>query len=150
MCQMYRRACACGQKTAEIFFGNMILDQVSIVELYCPECSATVDAGSDSIAEDNGWALELDREVLAVFAPRMQLDADSITADQVFDGDFITWVGFTPEDNQLRATEREEIMERTKGDTREQFMALKKWAMDREKRFISEGWRKALKALKAA
>lgn len=143
MCQMYRKECTCGQKTAEIFFGNMILDQSAISALYCPECSATVDVDKESMVNDNGWVIELDTDVIKAFAPRMRLEADSITAEKVFDGDFVTWVGFSPEDNQRRACEREEIMKATAGDTRGQFEALKKWAIDRERKFVAEGWRKA-------
>ncbi len=150
MCQMYRKTCSCGQKTAEIFFGNMILDEVAIAGLYCPACSGAAPDDPKTTVEDNGWVLELDPEVLAAFAPRMHLDAETITAGQVFDGDFVTWVGFSPEDNQLRAKEREAIMKETAGDLKRQFEALKQWALGREKKFVAEGWRKALKAKIAA
>jgi len=43
MCQSYRKACACGQQTSEIFFGKMILDEKSIAQVYCPECSGDID-----------------------------------------------------------------------------------------------------------
>lgn len=144
MCNMYRKPCACGQKCAEIFFGNMILDEASVAAVYCPECSKTATVDPDTAVEDNGWVLELDADVLKVFAPRMRLERDGVTALQVFDRGFVTWVGFTPEDNTQRAIEREEIMKRTAGDTRAQFTALKQWAMDREAKFVREGWRKAL------
>ncbi|NTU59451.1 MAG: hypothetical protein HGA98_00150 [Deltaproteobacteria bacterium] len=143
MCQSYRKPCACGQKTSEIFFGKMILDEAAVRQVYCPECSATVDVDEVSMVSDNGWILELDAEVLRAFAPRMQLDADTLTAEKVFDEDYATWVGFSPEDNMLRSKEREEIAKSTKGDTRAQFEALKRWAIDREKRFQDQGWRKA-------
>ena len=142
MCQMYRKPCACGQKTAEIFFGNMVLDESAISGLYCPQCSATADHDPVDSVEDNGWLLELDHDVLLAFAPRMNMEQQEVTAEKVFDGDFVTWVGFSPEDNQQRAVEREAIIERTQGDTRAQFEALKQWAIDREARFLSEGWRK--------
>ena len=143
MCQMYKKQCACGQKTAEIFFGNMVLDQGAIAGLYCPECSATVEIDPKSMVEDNGWVIEMDPDVLLVYAPRMRLDPGTISAEKVFEADFVTWVGFSPEDNQRRTTEREGIMKATAGDTRGQFEALKKWAVEREKKFYEEGWRKA-------
>lgn len=143
MCQMFRKECACGQKTAEIFFGKMVLDQSAIAALYCPECSATVDVDKQTMVNDNGWVLELDSDVMKAFAPRMTLEADTVTAEKVFDGEYVTWVGFSPEDNQRRTIERENIMKATAGDTRAQFEALKKWAVEREKKFYEEGWRKA-------
>jgi hypothetical protein len=147
---MYKKECACGQKTAEIFFGNMILDQSVIVELNCPACSGAADGDDRVTIRDNGWVLELDPDIMAVYAPRMQLDKETVTAEQVFDGDFVTWVGFTPEDNQRRALEREEIMQRTAGDKRAQFEAMKHWAIEREKKFVQEGWRKALRSRQQA
>lgn len=36
-------------------------------------------------------------------------------------------------------------MKETAGDTRGQFEALKRWAVEREQRFFTEGWRKAVK-----
>ncbi len=143
MCQSYRRTCACGQKTSEIFFGNMVLDEAAVKGVYCPECSTTVEVDRESMVEDNGWVLELDHEILQAFAPRMQMTADSVTAEKVFDGDFVTWVGFSPEDNLQRSKEREELSKRYAGDTKGHFQALKDWALEREKRFYREGWRKA-------
>ena len=150
MCQSYRKSCACGQKTSEIFFGKMVLDEACVREVYCPECSAAVDVDSVSMVSDNGWILELDPDVLRVFAPRMKLDAETLTAEKVFDEEYVTWVGFSPEDNVLRSKERAEIAENAKGDNRAHFEALKHWAVDREKRFYQQGWRKALRQQKAA
>ncbi len=144
MCQSYRKACTCGQKTSEIFFGKMVLDEAAVRQVYCPQCSATVDVDSRSMVEDNGWILELDPEVLEAFAPRMDMSPSSVTAEKVFDDEYVTWVGFSPEDNAQRAKEREEIAKRAGSDPRAHFEALKTWAVEREKRFYEEGWRKAL------
>lgn len=143
MCQSYRRPCACGQKTAEIFFGKMVLDEASVAGLYCPQCSATVEVDPVSMIEDNGWLLELDPDVMRAYAPRMNLAADAVTAERVFDDEYVTWVGFSPEDNVRRGEERAEIARRHEGDLKGQFEALKRWALDRERRFYDEGWRKA-------
>jgi hypothetical protein len=35
MCQSYKKTCVCGEKTAEIFFGRNILDEKSVVQVYC-------------------------------------------------------------------------------------------------------------------
>ena len=143
MCQSYRKTCACGQKTSEIFFGKMVLDEAAVREVYCPQCSATATADSASMVEDNGWVLELDTDVLQAFAPRMSMTPESVTAEKVFDEEYVTWVGFSPEDNVLRNKEREEIAKSLGSDKKAHFEALKKWAIDREKRFYDEGWRKA-------
>jgi hypothetical protein len=128
----------------------MLLDQAAVVELYCPQCSATVDDDPVAMVEDNGWVLELDADILKAYSPRMQLDADTVNAAQVFDAGFVTWVGFSPEDNQNRALEREQIMADNADNKGAQFTAIKQWAIDREKKFVTEGWRKALKGQQAA
>lgn len=143
MCQSYHRQCACGQKTSEIFFGNNVLTPSVVREVYCPDCSRAAEADPRDSVKDNGWILVLDREAMETSAPRMQLDASSVTADQVFEGDYVTWVGFAPEDNVLRAQEREELAQRYASDRRGHFAALKTWAMEREARLAEEGWRKA-------
>jgi len=143
MCQSYRRPCACGQKTSEIFFGKMVLDEAAVREVYCPQCSATATFDEASMVPDNGWLLEMDADVLKAFAPRMSMTADSVTAEKVFDEEYVTWVGFSPEDNVLRNKEREEIAKSLGADKKAHFEALKKWALEREQRFYDEGWRKA-------
>lgn len=145
MCQSYRKTCVCGQKYSEIFFGRMILDESVVREVYCPECSATVDLDPKTMVADNGWVLELDADVLRAFAPRMQMSPETATAEKVFDEEYCTWVGFSPEDNHQRSRERAEIAQRHAGDTRGQFEAMKAWAIEREKRFVREGWRKAVR-----
>lgn len=144
MCQSYRKSCACGQKNSEIFFGKMVLDESAVRAVYCPECSATVQFDPEAMVDDNGWILELDTEVLQAYAPRMEMSPAEVTAEKVFDGDYATWVGFSPEDNVQRSQERAELSKRYQGDTRGHFEALKRWAVDREKRFYEEGWRKAV------
>lgn len=143
MCQSYRKRCACGQRTADLFFGKMVLDEAAVAEVYCPQCSAAADLDPAAAVQDNGWVLQLDPEVLRTFAPRMGLAAEGLTADQVFDGDFVTWVGFSPDDSVRRNEERAEISRHHEGDLKGQFEALKRWAIEREQRFHDQGWRKA-------
>jgi len=149
MCQSYRKTCTCGQKTSEIFFGKMVLDESSVREVYCPQCSSTVELDPKTMVEDNGWVLELDPDVMQVYAPRMEMTADGVTAERVFDEEYVTWVGFSPEDNVQRSKERSEIAQKHAGDPRGQFEALKKWAVERERRFYDEGWRKAVQKKQA-
>lgn len=143
MCQSYRRPCSCGEKTSEIFFGKMVLDEASVREVYCPKCSVGVPVDAASMVADNGWVLELDTDVLKAYAPRMNMAAEAVTAERVFDEEYATWVGFSPEDNVLRNQERDEIARRAGADKKAHFEALKQWAVDRERRFYEEGWRKA-------
>jgi hypothetical protein len=72
----------------------------------------------------------------------MELSPDEVTADRIFDEGYATWVGITPDDHQRRAQERAEIQKLASTDLRAYMQALKDWGLDREKRFIREGWRK--------
>jgi hypothetical protein len=143
MCQSYRKACACGQQTSEIFFGKMILDEKSIVQVYCPECSGDIDTESNNRVCDNGWVLELNLDVVRTRAALMEISPDRVTADWVFDEGYATWVGITPDDFQTRERERSEVQKLAKTDLKAYIQAMKEWGLNREKRFISEGWRKA-------
>ena len=142
MCQSYRKVCACGERTSEIFFGKMVLDEKCIAEVYCPKCSQRVDPESDGRVWDNGWILEMDMGVVRTHAPVMGISHDAITASWVFDEGYATWVGITPEDFQTREVERSEIQKLAKTDLRAYIGAMKDWGSKREKRFIQEGWRK--------
>ena len=143
MCQSYKRRCACGERTSELFFGRNVLNESAVLEVYCPKCAGRVDAAPESLVHDNGWVLQLDPDIYQSMAKHMALEADSITAEQVFSGDFVTWVGFAPEDSLWRAQEQEAIANETKGDRKAHFLALREWAQQREARLADEGWRKA-------
>jgi hypothetical protein len=143
MCQSYRKICACGENTSEIFFGKMVLDEKAIAEVYCPKCSPNIDRESGSRVWDNGWILELDMDVVRIQAPLMGISPEAVTADWVFEEEFATWVGITPDDFQTREAERSEIQKLAKTDLRAYINAMRDWGLNREKRFIHEGWRKA-------
>jgi hypothetical protein len=142
MCQSYRKQCACSQNTAEIFFGRMVLDEKAIAQVYCPKCSQDIETGRDNRVWDNGWVLELNMDIVRIRANVMEISAEEITADWVFDEGFTTWVGITPDDSQRRNQERSEIQVLAKTDLRAYIQAMKDWGLSREKRFINEGWRK--------
>lgn len=142
MCQSYRKACACGEKTAEIFFGRMILDEKAVKEVYCPKCSHGMDTKTEGRVFDNGWVLELNMDVVKCLAPVMEISPDEITAERVFDEGFATWVGITPDDYQNREKERSEIQKLAEVDVLAFMKAMKEWGVSREKRFAKEGWRK--------
>ena len=142
MCQSYRKLCACSQNTAEIFFGRMVLDEKAIAQVYCPKCSQNIETGCDYRVWDNGWVLELNMDFVRLRANVMEISAEDVTADWVFDEGFATWVGITPDESQSRDQERSEIQEISKTNLLAYIKAMREWGLSREKRFISEGWRK--------
>ncbi len=142
MCQSYRKNCACGQKTAEIFFGKMVLDEKSVEQVYCPNCSHDLEIERDNRVWDNGWVLELDMDVVRTYANSMGISPDELTAEWIFDEGYAAWVGITPDDSKKRDQERTEILKLAKTDLRAYFDAMKEWGLNREKRFTEEGWRK--------
>lgn len=142
MCQSYNKPCACGQQTAEIFFGNMLLDESAVSQVYCPVCSQTVDTSHKSRVWDNGWVLELNMDRVRSYASTFGMTADDITAEWIFDAGYTTWVGITPDDTRRRNRERAEIQKMAKTDMLAYVQAMKEWGIGREKRFTKEGWRK--------
>lgn len=64
MCESFKTNCVCGQKTAEIFFGKMVLAESSVAQVYCPKCSQDIESGRNDRVWDNDWILEMDMDVL--------------------------------------------------------------------------------------
>ncbi|NQT69133.1 MAG: hypothetical protein HQ552_06085 [Desulfobacteraceae bacterium] len=142
MCQSYRKVCACGQNTTEIFFGRMIFDEQVVAKVYCPNCSQNIATDCDNRMWDNGWVLELNMEVVQAHIPVMDIAPEDVTADRIFDEGYVTWVGITPDDHQTREQERNQIQKLAKTDLLAYIQAMKEWGLNREKRFVNEGWRK--------
>jgi hypothetical protein len=142
MCESYKTNCVCGQKTAEIFFGRMVLAESAVAQVYCPGCSQDVDTARNDRVWDNGWVLELDMEVLRAHANSMGIAPQEVTAAWVFDQGYATWVGITPDDAARRNQERDAIHKLAKTDLRAYYEAMKEWGLNREKKFMEEGWRK--------
>lgn len=142
MCESYHVQCRCGRKSAEIFFGKMLLNESSVTTLFCPECSKGHEDARPERVWDNGWILELDMDIIRTHASTFGMDADQLTANWVFDGGYVTWVGITPDDTATRNREREEIQALAQTDLLAYVKAMKEWGIEREKRFIGEGWRK--------
>jgi hypothetical protein len=150
MCQSYRKECSCGQQTAEIFFGRMILDENSVAQVHCPDCSQGQGKEGKNKVSDNGWLLELNLDVVLPQAPVLGLAPEEITAERIFDEGFVTWVGITPNESKQRDEERSEIQRLAATDLKAYLRAMKDWGMAREKRFSREGWRKMGSGIKAA
>jgi hypothetical protein len=142
MCESFKTNCVCGQKTAEIFFGKRVLAESSVAQVYCPRCSQDVDRDRNDRVWDNGWVLELDMDVLRAHANSMGISPQAVTAAWVFDQGYATWVGITPDDTETRNQQRDEIRKLAKTDLRAYYEAMKEWGLNREKKFMEEGWRK--------
>jgi hypothetical protein len=142
MCYSFKKTCRCGQRTADIFFGNMVLNEAAVAGLFCPACSQAVAAGENTLVRDNGWVLELDMAVVRQHAPSMGAAPDEITAAWTFDAGYVTWVGITPDDTRTRDEERAALQKLAKTDLLAYYEAMKTWGRDREARFAREGWRK--------
>ena len=142
MCESFKTKCVCGQKTAEIFFGKMVLAESSVTKVFCPDCSQDAAAERAGSVWDNDWVLELDMNVLRAHAASMGIAPQEVTAAWVFDQGYATWVGITPDDTERRNQERDEIQKLAKTDLRAYYEAMKEWGLNREKKFLEEGWRK--------
>jgi hypothetical protein len=142
MCESYFIKCQCGTKNAEIFFGKMLLSETSVNQLFCPDCSKGYEEAQPQRVWDNGWVLELNMDVIRSHAPTFGMASDTLTAEWVFDSGYVTWVGITPDDTERRNQERKQIQQLAKTDVLAYISAMKKWGIEREKRFSEEGWRK--------
>ena len=142
MCDSYKLRCQCGKNHADLFFGKMLLNETSVHRLFCPECSQDHESDEPETVWDNGWVLELNMDVIRPHAATFGINADELTAGWVFDRGYVTWVGITPDEAETRNREREQIQALAKTDMFAYIKAMKDWGIGREKRFISEGWRK--------
>jgi hypothetical protein len=142
MCESFNTQCVCGQKTAEIFFGMMVLTESVVTKVFCPNCSQDIDAKRADRVWDNDWVLEMDMNVVRTHAASMGIAPQEVTAAWVFDQGYATWVGITPDDTERRNQERDEIQKLAKTDLRAYYEAMKEWGLNREKKFLEEGWRK--------
>ncbi len=142
MCESYFLEYQCGNKKAEIFFGKMLLNESSVKQLFCPNCSQGYEDSAPQRIWDNGWVLELNMEIIRKYSSSFGMPVDSITADWIFDHGYVTWLGITPDDTETRNQEREQIQQLSQTDILAYVNAMKKWGIEREERFSKEGWRK--------
>ena len=84
----------------------------------------------------------MNMDLIGKYASTFGIDATELTAGWVFDRGYVTWMGITPDDTVSRNREREKIQVLAQTDLLAYMKAMKEWGMEREKRFISEGWRK--------
>ena len=120
----------------------MLLSEISVNQLFCPDCSKGREEARPQRVWDNGWVLELNMDVIKSHSSTFGMASDTLTAEWVFDSGYVTWVGITPDDTERRNQERNQIQQLAKTDVLAYISAMKKWGIEREKRFSEEGWRK--------
>ncbi len=142
MCESYHMRCQCGQRSAEIFFGKMLLDNQALSRLYCPDCSGIELSSNDDRIVDIGWVLILNMPHIKQYSSTFGMTPADLTASWVFDHGYVTWVGITPNDSETRNHERAAILELAKIDMKSYLEAMRSWGKGREDRFSQQGWRK--------
>lgn len=119
----------------------MLLNEKSLLFLFCPECSGGKTESPNRVW-DNGWVLEMDMVHIRTHSPTFGISNAELTAAWVFDNGYVTWVGITPDDVVKRDRERKKIQHLAQTDMRAYIEAMKEWGVKREKKFMLEGWRK--------
>ena len=147
MCKAERKICKCGQGTATLHFGNNILPENIVRQLYCPVCSAGVEYDAGTMLRDNGWIIDFEVDGAKLFAHEFPAEPDQVTPEFIFDNGFCTWVGYTPTDQEDSYTEKQQIIELAKTDRRRYFEEMKNWSNDRAQKLADAGWRKAKMAV---
>ena len=71
MCMAIEKECACGKESARLHHLNSILPYEAIKTIYCPSCNNSVEFDASNMVKDNGWLIEYDMEVAALYAEKM-------------------------------------------------------------------------------
>ena len=144
MCIDIRKTCECGQHHVQFHLRDNIMSREVIMRLFCPACSSGTSPEQATMLNDNGWVIEYDLE-LAQFlaAAKLQLPPDVVDPAFLFDGGYATWQEMYPGEQQDILTERREIMELLKTDSREYLQQISSWNIARVARLKAAGWRKA-------
>ncbi|MCK4379455.1 MAG: hypothetical protein KAW01_08940 [Deltaproteobacteria bacterium] len=143
MCMKIESPCQCGRKNAQFNNLNNILPPSVIEKVYCPECSSEVTVNKDTMLVDNNWIIEYDIEQVKFLLAKMDIPAEQITPEFVFDERYSTWQGVTPTDMVESIREREEIVKLAKVDKKKYVETIKSWSINRMQAFMDAGWRKA-------
>jgi len=137
------KECSCGRENARFHHQNSILPFETIANLYCPACSGTVEFDETTMIADNGWVIEYDMTVAALYSEKMGLTGEDLTPERIFDEGYCAWQGFTPKDLQQANEEKEQLAELAKRDMKRYIKAVKEWSVNRHQKLHEEGWRKA-------
>lgn len=146
MCKADTKICKCGASHATLHFGNNILPENIVRELYCPICGKQAQFNPETMIEDNGWIIDFEIDGARLFAHEFPAEPDAVTPAYLFDNGFCTWVGYTPTDHLDSYKEKEAIIELAKTDRRKYFEEMKNWSNKRVQKLAEAGWRKAKKA----
>jgi len=149
MCMATEKGCSCGQESARFHHQNSILPFEAIANLYCPACSQTVEFDATTMISDNGWIIEYDMIVAALYGEKMGLTGDQLTPERIFDEGYCTWQGFTPNDLLRANEEKRELAELAKTDMKRYIQTMRAWSINRHLKLQEEGWRKAREAVEA-
>ncbi len=141
MCVEHRKICACGQRSASLFFRDEILPERIVERLYCPSCAAEIIYDSGTMVRDNGWIIEYDMDAVAFMLQK--LPVGEMTPDFIFDEGYCTWNGVYPTDHADSLKEREELVKLSKVSKKKYLEEFRSWGMKRMERLEMEGWRKA-------
>ncbi len=142
MCKAQTRTCKCGANTAVLHFGNNILPENIVRELYCPVCDQ-VEFDAETMIKDNGWIIDYEVEGARLFAHEFPAEPEAVTPEFIFDNGFCTWVGYTPTDHNDSLKEKEQIIALAKTDRKRYFEEMKDWSNSRVQKLADAGWRKA-------
>jgi len=133
----------CGQKQANLFFKNHILNPTVLRNIFCPQCSGNVHFDAESMIEDNGWILEFDLDIARSCLHRANIYSAYLSPAFIFDQGYASWNGFTPDELEQRLVERQQIIGLADQDMRLYLAEIKRWGSARVQKFREAGWRKA-------
>ncbi len=149
MCMAIEKECSCGQESARFHHQNSILPFEVVANLYCPKCSEHVEFNELSMIKDNGWVIDYDMGVAALYGEKMGLKGDQLTPERIFDEGYCAWQGFTPNDLHRANEEKRELAELAKSDMKRYIQVMREWSINRHLKLQEEGWRKAREAVEA-
>ena len=150
MCMAFRRRCNCSRAYASIHNDGSVLPEEVVVKLYCPECSNSVLFDPETMTKDNGWVIEYDMEIANALAGKIGFTQGEVTPEILFENEFSSWNGYSPNDQEDKAREKAELLPLATGDRKRYIEEFKIWTEKRLKRLSDDGWRKAKKAMEAA
>jgi hypothetical protein len=145
MCLHQRLSCVCGKNEAYLFHRNDILPEGVVVKVYCPACAHEVSPDSSTMVEDVGWLIEYDMEAAEFFLQQGGIDGP-VTPEFIFDEEYCSWYGLSPNDLEENARLHQELLPLQKRDKKSYINRLKEKRLRYVEELKKAGWRKAQKA----
>lgn len=144
MCMDHSFKCSCGAQEVSITLKNEILPPETLLGIYCPKCSESVNFNPETMVRDNGWVLEYEMEVATLLAAGMPFEHKrNLSPELIFDEDYCSWRGVYPGDHTDSIKEREQILALAKVDPKRYLQEMRTWANTRMEKLRQQGWRKA-------